>query len=123
MLKGRICPSPEYCSSTSHPCPLIPYPYGKPSSSHLLRSFQTFRDIPKQVVIRAVQDVAGIEVRFVMSVSEHRPVRAKGTIFCTHNHKVLLVRTKGAKWKFPSGALAAGEAPIVAEWAQLTRPW
>jgi len=131
----------------SHPWPLVTSPYGKPSSSFLLRSFQTFRDIPKQVVIRAVKMLVGtelqsvrssivwkvtsafrmsrvIEVRFVMSVSKHRPVRAKATIICTHNDKVLLVRRKCAKWKFPSGALAAGEAPIVAAarelWSELS---
>ena len=49
-----------------------------------------------------------------MSVTTHRPVRAKATIICLRNDKVLLVRRKGAKWKFPSGVLATGEAPIVA---------
>jgi len=65
-----------------------------------------------------------IEVRFVMSVAKHRPVRAKATIICTQNDKVLLVRRKGGKWRFPSGALAAGEAPIVAAarelWSELS---
>jgi len=65
-----------------------------------------------------------LEVRFVMSVAKHRPVRAKATIICTQNDKVLLVRRKGGKWKFPSGALAAGEAPIVAAarelWSELS---
>lgn len=49
-----------------------------------------------------------------MSVTTHRPLRAKATIICSRNDKVLLVRRKGAKWKFPSGLLATGEAPIVA---------
>ncbi|WP_201198855.1 NUDIX domain-containing protein [Pseudomonas sp. S37] len=49
-----------------------------------------------------------------MSVIKHRPSRAKVTIMCSRNDQVLLVRRKGAKWKFPSGLLATGEAPIVA---------
>ncbi|MGJ7547911.1 NUDIX domain-containing protein [Pseudomonas alloputida] len=49
-----------------------------------------------------------------MSVIKHRPTRAKVTIICSRNDQVLLVRRKGAKWKFPSGLLATGEAPIVA---------
>ena len=55
-----------------------------------------------------------LQVRSLMSVTKHRPVRAKATIICSRNDKVLLVRRKGAKWKFPSGVLATGEAPIVA---------
>ncbi|MFJ4454182.1 NUDIX domain-containing protein [Pseudomonas sp. NPDC089392] len=49
-----------------------------------------------------------------MSVIKHRPTKAKVTIICSRNGQVLLVRRKGAKWKFPSGLLATGEAPIVA---------
>jgi len=49
-----------------------------------------------------------------MSVTKHHPLRAKATVICSRNDKVLLVRRKGAKWKFPSGVLATGEAPIVA---------
>ncbi|WP_159266462.1 NUDIX domain-containing protein [Pseudomonas monteilii] len=49
-----------------------------------------------------------------MSVAKHRPVRAKDTVICSRSDKVLLVRRKGAKWKFPSAPLATGEAPIVA---------
>lgn len=48
-----------------------------------------------------------------MSVRKHRPARAKVTILCTRNDQVLLVRRKGAKWKFPGGLLETGEAPIV----------
>ncbi|WP_178120115.1 NUDIX domain-containing protein [Pseudomonas sp. MN1F] len=47
-----------------------------------------------------------------MSVSKHRPARAKVTILCARNDQVLLVRRKGAKWKFPGGLLETGEAPI-----------
>lgn len=49
-----------------------------------------------------------------MSVTKHHPLRAKATIICSRNDKILLVRRKGSKWKFPSGVLATGEAPIVA---------
>lgn len=49
-----------------------------------------------------------------MSVIKHRPARAKVTIICTRNDQVLLVRRKGAKWKFPNGLLERGEAPTVA---------
>ena len=49
-----------------------------------------------------------------MSITKHHPLRAKATITCSRNDKVLLVRRKGSKWKFPSGLLAPGEAPIVA---------
>ncbi|WP_281690917.1 NUDIX domain-containing protein [Pseudomonas sp. PARCl1] len=49
-----------------------------------------------------------------MSVIKHRPTKAKVTIICSRNDQVLLVRRRGAKWKFPSGLLATGEAPIVA---------
>ena len=48
-----------------------------------------------------------------MSVVKHRPARAKVTIICSRNNQVLLVRRKGGKWKFPSGLLETGEAPIV----------
>ncbi|HFL7942053.1 TPA: NUDIX domain-containing protein [Pseudomonas putida] len=44
-----------------------------------------------------------------MSVIKHRPTRAKVTIICTRNDQVLLVRRKGAKWKFPNGLLERGE--------------
>jgi len=49
-----------------------------------------------------------------MSVIKHRPAGAKVTIICTRNDQVLLVRRKGAKWKFPNGLLERGEAPTVA---------
>lgn len=49
-----------------------------------------------------------------MSVTKHLPARAKATVICSRNDKVLLVRRKGARWKFPSGLLVTGEAPIVA---------
>lgn len=55
-----------------------------------------------------------LQVRSLMSVIKHRPAKAKVTIICSRNDQVLLVRRKGAKWKFPSGLLAKGEAPIVA---------
>jgi len=49
-----------------------------------------------------------------MSVIKYRPAGAKVTIICTRNDQVLLVRRKGAKWKFPNGLLERGEAPTVA---------
>ncbi|PJX10894.1 NUDIX hydrolase [Pseudomonas putida] len=54
------------------------------------------------------------QVRSLMSVIKHRPTSAKVTIICSRNDQVLLVRRKGAKWKFPSALLAAGESPIMA---------
>ncbi|ESW39066.1 MULTISPECIES: NUDIX domain-containing protein [Pseudomonas] len=48
-----------------------------------------------------------------MSVIKHRLAKAKVTIICSRNDQVLLIRRKGAKWKFPSGLLVTGEAPIV----------
>ena len=65
-----------------------------------------------------------LQVRSLMSVAKHHPLRAKATIICSRNDKILLVRRKGSKWKFPSGVLAPGEAPIVAAarelWKALT---
>ncbi|WP_145254387.1 NUDIX domain-containing protein [Pseudomonas sp. DE0157] len=49
-----------------------------------------------------------------MSVTTHHPVKAKATVICSRNDRVLLVRRKGARWKLPSGLIAPGEAPIVA---------
>ncbi|MFJ4067272.1 NUDIX domain-containing protein [Pseudomonas sp. NPDC089996] len=49
-----------------------------------------------------------------MSVTKHRPAKVKATVLCSRNDKVLLVRRKGAKWRFPGGQIASGEAPVVA---------
>jgi len=54
-----------------------------------------------------------------MSVIKHRSAKAKVTIICSRNDQVLLIRRKGAKWKFPSGLLAPGQAPVVAAATEL----
>jgi hypothetical protein len=63
---------------------------------------------------RNVQDAAHFPGAIPMSVIKHRTTRSKATVICSRNGKVLLVRRKGAKWKFPSGLLARGETPMVA---------
>jgi len=76
--------------------------------------FESVRSSTLWKVTSAFRISRVLEVRFVMSVVSLRPARANITIICTHTDKVLLVRRKGTKWKFQSGALAAGEASIVA---------
>ncbi|MFJ4064399.1 NUDIX domain-containing protein [Pseudomonas sp. NPDC089996] len=37
--------------------------------------------------------------------------RARATVLCTQDGKMLLVKKKGGKWNFPGGAIEQGELP------------
>lgn len=46
-----------------------------------------------------------------MPAKNTRTAKARATIICLRNGKVLLVRKKGAKWNLPGGVIEPGETP------------
>ena len=46
-----------------------------------------------------------------MPAKKNRTAKARATIVCLRNGKVLLVRKKGARWNLPGGVIEPGETP------------
>ncbi|MGE8049761.1 NUDIX domain-containing protein [Pseudomonas monteilii] len=46
-----------------------------------------------------------------MPGKKNEVIKARATVLCTQNGRLLLVRKKGGGWNFPGGAIESGETP------------